>query len=74
MAAALRISFSRLCVWIILYADCIHISVSIFLHSEGLSMRSAISSDKPALPLSKLDSVGRETPKRRSHIGPNRVF
>ena len=56
-----RISFSRLRVAAISYADCIRISVSI-LTPNAFSIRSAMSPDSPAFPFSKLDSVGRETP------------
>ena len=44
------------------YADCIRISVSIFT-PKAFSMRSAISPERSALPLSRLDRVGRETRK-----------
>src|SRR5580658_10073489 len=55
-----RISFSRLRVWAISYADCIRIRVSIFT-PNAFSIRKAISPDRPALLLSRLDRAGRET-------------
>jgi hypothetical protein len=41
--------------------DCIRIKVSI-LTPKAFSMRSAISPERAALPFSKLDNAGRETP------------
>ena len=56
-----RIRPSRFRVCAISYAEAIRINVSIFT-PNAFSIRSAISPDSPALPFSKLDSVGRETP------------